>query len=281
MKALIGCNGEKSGSVELADRICGLLSESGITPLVWSKDCGIIGRISAEPVEAPKDCDFVVTVGGDGTILKWGKVAAEYDIPLLGVNMGRLGFMATVEPDEIEKIPAILMGKSKVIRRMMLDCELIRSGETVMSRRVINDVVLSRGEGSKLPEFTVFCGDKEVSGVRADGIILSTPTGSTAYSLAAGGPIISPDLECIEYTALSPHTLFNRPMLFSDKQVITASVNHYDGSRAFVSVDGSKGVDFLEGDIIRLKRHCRDLRTIEAGDGFYGAVHNKLIKPLK
>ena len=281
MKVLIGSNAEKSGSLELAAKICTLLKDSGITPLVIRQEASIGKKIGAEAADSLSDCNYVITVGGDGTILKWGKVASEYDIPLLGVNMGRLGFMATVEPEDIAKIPEILSGNSKIIRRMLLDCEIIRESSVIFSGKVVNDVVMSRGEGSKLPEFTVYCGEREVSGVRADGIILSTPTGSTAYSLAAGGPIVSPDLECIEYTALSPHTLFNRPMLFSDKQVITARVQHYDGSRASVSVDGGKGIDFLEGDVVRLCRHSGDLRTIEAGEGFYGAVHNKLIRPLK
>ena len=125
------------------------------------------------------------------------------------------------------------------------------------------------------------CGETEVSRVRADGIILSTPTGSTAYSLSAGGPILSPDLECVEFTALCPHTLFNRPMIFSDKQTISARVYNYHNSKATFSIDGGKAIPFNENDVLRLTRCPKNLLLIEAGEGFFGAIHNKLLTPLK
>ncbi|MDE6726531.1 MAG: NAD(+)/NADH kinase [Oscillospiraceae bacterium] len=220
-------------------------------------------------------------MGGDGTIIKWGKIAAQFDLPLLGVNMGRLGFMATLEPEEIERIPNLLLGEFTASRRMLLDCKVRRGNKVIFSESVINDVIVSRSSQSKLPEYVVSCGAAEVSRVRADGVILSTPTGSTAYSLSAGGPILSPDLECIEFTALCPHTLFNRPMIFSDKQPVAVTVNHYQNSRATFSVDGGKGIPFLDGDVLQLSRSKFDLSIIEAGGGFYGAIHNKLITPIK
>ncbi len=163
----------------------------------------------------------------------------------------------------------------------MLECKVFREEREIFSEHVLNDVILSRSSVSKLPEYVVNCGDAEVSRVRADGIIFSTPTGSTAYSLSAGGPILSPDLECIEFTALCPHTLFNRPMLFSDKQIITAQVNHYQSSKATFSVDGGSGIPLLEGDILQIMRSRLSLGLIETGGGFYGAIHNKLMTPFK
>lgn len=274
-KVLIGCNNSKSGSAELASEIASLLEKSGFVP------CFIENGGGRNTVTSPRGCDFVVTVGGDGTILKWGKTAAEYDIPLLGVNMGRLGFMATVEPSDIGRIPDILSGELNISERMMLDCGVFREDRRIFSESILNDVILSRSSLSKLPEFVVFCGDSEVSRVRADGVILSTPTGSTAYSLSAGGPIIAPDLSCIELTALCPHTLFNRPMIFSDKQVIIVKVNHYCNSRTSVMADGGKAVPFMDGDVLRLTRSAKTLKLIEAGEGFYGSIHNKLMTPIK
>lgn len=281
MRVLIGCNIRKEGSAELAAELVALLKKNGFAPCVYGRDSEYADRIGAEIVESPKICGFIITVGGDGTILKWGKTAAEFDIPLLGVNMGRLGFMATIEPQEIGVIPELLKSDYTVSRRILLDCKVFREEREIFSERVLNDVILSRSSVSKLPEYVVNCGEAEVSRVRADGIIFSTPTGSTAYSLSAGGPILAPDLECIELTALCPHTLFNRPMLFSDKQIITARANHYQNSKATFSVDGGSGIPFLEGDILQIMRSRLSVSLIETGSGFYGAIHNKLMTPFK
>lgn len=281
MRVLIGCNSAKSGSAELAAELVSLLKGRGFTPCLFENNFPKLDIIGAEIVSSASSCDFVVTVGGDGTILKWGKIAAEYDIPLIGVNMGRLGFMATVEPSDIGMIPDILSGELNISERMMLDCAVFRDDRKIFSECILNDIILSRGIQSKLPEFSVFCGNSEVSRVRADGVIFGTPTGSTAYSLSAGGPIIAPDLECIEFTALCPHTLFNRPMIFSDKQVIIVKVNHYCNSHTSVIADGGKAVPFLDGDVLRLTRSKQSLKIIEAGEGFYGSIHNKLMTPIK
>ena len=281
MKALIIFNLSKTGAATLSAEIAKILKAAGITPCIFGENIIYAEKVGAEIVESPSICNYIITVGGDGTILRWGKVAADYGIPLLGVNLGRLGFMASVEREEIGKIPELLEGEHHISRRMMLNVELIRDGKSVFSERALNDVTVSRSSRSKLPEFVVSCGDCEVSRVRADGIILSTPTGSTAYSLSAGGPILSPDLECVEFTALCPHTLFNRPMIFSDKQTITARVFQYDNSKATFSVDGGKAIPIEESDVLKLTRCPKDLLLIEAGEGFFGAIHNKLLTPLK
>lgn len=280
-RVLIGYNSAKNGSAELSAKIAALLRENGLTPCVYGKNSVYAEKIAAEIVESPGICSFIVTVGGDGTIIKWGKIAAEHDLPLLGVNMGRLGFMATLEPDEIGRIPGILSGELTVSRRMLLECKVRRGDKIIFSESVVNDVIVSRSSQSKLPEYVVSCGAAEVSRVRADGVIFSTPTGSTAYSLSAGGPILSPDLDCIEFTALCPHTLFNRPMIFSANQPVSVNVCHYQNSKATFSVDGGNGIQFLDGDVLQLTRSQKSLGIIEAGGGFYGAIHNKLITPIK
>lgn len=281
MKALIIFNLSKSGAAALSAKIADILRGAGIMPCVFGENAIYAEKVGAEIVGSPAACNYIITVGGDGTILRWGKVAADYDIPLLGVNLGRLGFMASVETEEIGKIPELLSGEHHISRRMMLNVELVRDGKTVLCERALNDVTASRSSRSKLPEFVVSCGETEVSRVRADGIILSTPTGSTAYSLSAGGPILSPELECVEFTALCPHTLFNRPMIFSDKQTIYARVFNYHNSKATFSVDGGKAIPFNENDVLKLTRCPKNLLLIEAGEGFFGAIHNKLLTPLK
>lgn len=281
MSVLIGCNFAKEGATELCADICTLLRINGFPTFVTEEFAEYAPKIGAKVVKTPAMCSSMLTVGGDGTILKWGKLAAEYDLPLLGVNMGRLGFMAAVEPKDVKRIPEILLGDYITSNRMMLECRLYRSGKKIHTEICLNDIIVSRSSVSKLPEYSVYCGDTLVSKQRADGQIFSTPTGSTAYSLSAGGPILSPDMECIEFTSLCAHTLFNRPMIFSSDQVITLQLAHYQDSKASFSVDGGKGIPLLDGDVLRISRAKKKLRIIELDNGFFGAVLGKLMQPLK
>jgi len=221
-------------------------------------------KIDFERADSITDADVVITIGGDGTILRAGKEAAKFGKPLLGINTGRLGFMATLEKDDLDKLERLKTGDYSVSRRMLLD---------VNGSPALNDVVLYRG-ASRLPEFTVFRNEIEVLKIRGDGIIVSTPTGSTAYSLSAGGPIIEPELWCFLVTALNPHTLFNRPMIFShDSQLRVVAKD------VIVSIDGveSKGSDEV---VITKSEDYLDLIDID-GNSFYDSIHNKLMKPLK
>ncbi len=269
-KVLIGCNNSDKVSVELSGKIAALLSESGFVTLAGD-----------ESLSGIKNSFCLITVGGDGTILRWGKLAARFGIPLLGVNTGRLGFMATLEPENISEIPSILRENFSVSPRMLMDVMIERSDGTSEEKLALNDAVISRENCSKLPEFRICSGSAEVLKIRADGVIMSTPTGSTAYSLAAGGPIIAPDMRCIEFTALCPHTLFARPMIFSSRKEVSVQYIAYQDSGVTVSVDGERGIRFSDGDILRLSESKYTLELIEAGSGFYGAVHNKLMTPLK
>jgi NAD+ kinase len=212
-----------------------------------------------------RECEVVVTVGGDGTILKAGIEAARHGKPLLGINTGRLGFMATLEKDALDKLEQLKSGKYSVSRRMLLQ---------VGNLIALNDVVLHRGNEARLPEFVVFKDEVEVTRVRADGVIVATSTGSTAYSLSAGGPIIEPELECFLVTALSPHSLFNRPMIFAPDSVLRICAED-----VYVSVDG---VLQDKNEEIRITKsgYYLDLIDID-GNSFYDSIHNKLMKPLK
>ena len=226
-------------------------------------------------------CDVFVTIGGDGTILRWGKLAAGAKKPLLGINTGRLGFMATLECNQLDKLELLMKEEYATSRRMLIDvCLMNDEGE----RRFLamNDVVLFKSTASKLPEYVV-CRDKaEVSRFRADGVIISTPTGSTAYSLSAGGPIIDPQLRCFELTALCPHTLFNRPMIFSADSILTVNYAGYENSSVFVTVDGGDSIDLHEQDRVVITKSDLELELIDLSENsFYESIHNKLVQPLK
>lgn len=231
-------------------------------------------RFGMSGVERVEDCDVVVTIGGDGTILKAGKQAAKAGKPLLGINTGRLGFMATLEKDGVtsDNLERLKRGDYSVSRRMLLSVEI--GGETL---NALNDIVLQRKE-QRLPDFRVFRGNTEVINISADGIIVCSPTGSTAYSLSAGGPIIEPESECFSLTALCPHTLFNRSMIFSPAQPLILRLQERDN--VSVIIDGSEFVNASDEIVITKSDYVLNLIDID-GDNFYNSIHNKLMKPMK
>ncbi|MCL2019319.1 MAG: NAD(+)/NADH kinase [Oscillospiraceae bacterium] len=233
--------------------------------------------------EAHGDCDFIVTVGGDGTILSHGKTAARLGKPLLGINTGRLGFITSVEFDELDKLKLLKEKKWRTCSRMMLDVEI--NGQKFSA---LNDAVFSREPGAKLPDFEVSSNGITISQFRADGLILSTPTGSTAYALSAGGPIIEPWMDCMELTPLCAHSLFGRPMILSAESPVivkltAAAINEADdGHAVYVSVDGDAEIRLKKGESAVISKSALRLALIELdGGGFYCAVRNKLMKPLK
>ena len=287
MKVFVCANLTKEKSLAAFPGIISELQKNGITPLAESKytdackDLDISGITFSEAEENAANCDIFLTIGGDGTILRWGKRAASHNKPLLGVNTGRLGFMATLETDDLSKLSALASGNYDISPRMLLNVTISAGGKTETCT-ALNDVVLFKGVRSKLPEYIVCSGDTELTGVRADGLIISTPTGSTAYSLSAGGPIIDPRLSCFELTALSPHTLFSRPMIFSADIPLKAKYIAYENSSVFLSVDGSESIELSPDDYILIERSDLTLKLIDIdGGSFYSSVHNKLMRPLK
>lgn len=284
MKAFICTNFKKEKSKAALPVLMEELIKNAITPLmsVSIRDIYDDERvIYSEESSAMQECDVFITVGGDGTILKWGRKAATLGKPLLGINTGRLGFMTALEINDFSAVSALKSGNYHISRRMLMNTEFISSAEN-KNYIALNDIVLSRDNYSKLPEFEVKINEITVSKVRADGLIFSTPTGSTAYALSAGGPIIEPTIECIEMTMLCAHTLLNRPMIFSGNDIITVSFVGYDGSTVTASVDGDNGIPFSEGDIIRITKSPLTLNLIDInGYSFYNSVNNKLIQPLK
>lgn len=281
MKVMICANLSKERSRKTVKEVCTVLNSIGFQPMLenrYKSDFNVSGVVFGETEALTADCDMMLTVGGDGTILKWGRRAAACNKPLLGVNTGRLGFMATLECDELFKLSRLKSHEYTISKRMLLDINL-NGRESFVA---VNDVVFSKNRYAKLPEFSVCAGRFEVTKIRADGIIFSSPTGSTAYSLSAGGPIISPDAECIEFTPLCAHSLFGRPMIFSADSRITVSFCGYENSEVILSVDGNDDIDFHEGETVTITKSDLSLDLIDINGGsFYNAVHNKLMKPLK
>jgi NAD+ kinase len=206
-----------------------------------------------------KKVDFVIVLGGDGTFLSAARLMTDVSKPILGVNMGTLGFLTEVRREEIyDAINRILTeGQVRISERVLLQVQLVRQGKTVMKGVVLNDAVISKGAIARIIGIKIDVNGEWANTVRADGIIVATPTGSTAYSLAAGGPIVMPTLDCVMLTPICPHGLTQRPMLLPDTVKVDLTLSHMPG-HVYLTLDGQDGIDLKDGDritITRFKKH--------------------------
>lgn len=221
-------------------------------------------------------CDIAITVGGDGTIIHAAKYAARFDKLLIGVNVGRLGFAADIEIDGISELTRILDGDYSVEERVLFDVEVIKNGVS-KSYLAVNDAVIARGQLSKIIDLQVTLDDEEIAKYRADGLLFSTPTGSTAYSLSAGGPIIAPQLDCILMTPVCPHSLFSRSVIFDGNSVLTVSVKIPSECCCVLTIDGEKNIDILADDIVKIKKSDLKLKFVSINKrNFYRKLNEKL-----
>lgn len=223
-----------------------------------------------------KICDIAITVGGDGTIIHAAKYAASFDKPLIGVNVGRLGFAADIEIDEIGELTRILDGDYSVEERILFDVEVIKNGVS-KDYLAVNDAVIARGQLSKIIDLQVTLDDEEIAKYRADGLLFSTPTGSTAYSLSAGGPIVAPQLECIIMTPVCPHSLFSRSVIFEGNSVLTISVKIPSECCCVLTIDGEKNIDILAEDTVKIRKSDLKLKFVSIHRrNFYRKLNEKL-----
>lgn len=220
--------------------------------------------------------DLAVVLGGDGTLLNAARCLAEFDVPLVGVNQGRLGFMTDIAREGmIESMTAILAGKFSREQRFLLDAEVLRHGELVSCALTLNDVVINKGDSGRLIELEVKVDDELIHILRADGLIISTPTGSTAYALSANGPILHPSVAGIAIVPLCPHALSNRPITVSDRSCITVTLlPPHDGRIHF---DGQTRFDASGGDIVRIQRsHFAVTLLHPPGYSYFAMLREKL-----
>ncbi len=224
--------------------------------------------------------DIVIAIGGDGTMLRCAKEMIGSKALLLGINTGTLGFMAGLETNELDELSRLFLGKYELSPRMMIEGTLKHENK-VQTFTALNDIAVS-GLYGKVFDFTVCADDNLIGRYRADGIVCSTPTGSTAYALSAGGPLLEPELSCIELTFICPHSLFNRPLLVSSERRITIRHTARDSRNILLSADGESPIPFPLGarlDIVKSK-HSISLINLRNG-GFYDAVNRKLMQSIK
>ncbi|HVP44504.1 MAG TPA: NAD(+)/NADH kinase [Terriglobales bacterium] len=226
---------------------------------------------------AEKQPEFVIVLGGDGTMLAAARAVAQAGIPIMGVNLGALGFLTEIPIEELyPTLEALVENRCAVEPRSMLHAHLMRGTERVMHYDAMNDVVVAKSAIARIVEFEVTVDGQLVTNYKADGIIVSTPTGSTAYSLAAGGPIVSPGVNAFIITPISPHSLTNRPLVVRDDREIAILVKSV-GEEAFLSIDGQTGEPVLDGDRITCKKSARNVRLLKLGKRtFFDVLRMKL-----
>ena len=228
--------------------------------------------------EMLNQCDIVLTIGGDGTIIHAAKHAAMADKPVLGVNLGRIGFVAGLEKNELDKLSFLSTGNYNIENRMMLEVTL-RHREEIKTMFALNDAVISKGALSRIIDLNVCFNENKICHYRADGLIVSTPTGSTAYSLSAGGPVIEPTMKCILLTPICTHTLFSRSVLFGEDAKLTVTAAARDESEVYLTIDGETSVHLKEGDTVSIQRAQIDVNLIQLKDmDFYEVLGEKLLE---
>ncbi|HLQ27034.1 MAG TPA: NAD(+) kinase [Acidiferrobacterales bacterium] len=201
-----------------------------------------------------KEIDLAIVVGGDGSMLQVARGLAAYRVPLIGVKLGRLGFLADVSTQNMQQaLGDILEGHFQTEERFMLDAEIVRAGRVIQTANAFNDVVINKGERARLIEYETYVDGEFVSDARADGVIVATPTGSTAYALSAGGPIVHPAVPAIVLAPICPHTLSNRPIVVNSDCKIEIVMKNLQNA-AYVSFDGQSDHLLQDSDRVRIRR---------------------------
>ncbi len=225
---------------------------------------------------ASRQPDFAVVLGGDGTLLSAARAVAAAGIPILGVNLGSLGFLTEVPLAELyDTLEAVDQDRCAIETRAMLHCDLVRQGKCIATYCAMNDAVVNKSTIARLLNFDLFVDQIFVSNYKADGVIVSTPTGSTAYSLAAGGPILTPSVDAFVITPVCPHSLTHRPLVVRDTADIQIAVRNVDGE-AFLSIDGQVGVPITDGDIVVCRKAEHRVKLLRMRQSFFDVLRTKL-----
>lgn len=218
----------------------------------------------------------LVCFGGDGTILHMAKAATRHGIPVLGVNIGTMGFMAELESTELDQLTRIASNDYTVDNRMMLDVTVMRDRDIIFHDICLNDVVITKGAVARIVHLAVKCDNVQAMEFGGDGVIVATPTGSTAYSLSAGGPIVEPEAHSILVTPICAHDVASRSIVASDSRVIAVELNKNARRNAFLSVDGGKALKMNMGDIAYVKKSNLSTKLVRLKDrSFYDVVNMK------
>lgn len=272
-------NRSKWRALQFAQEVTAYLTERDVEVRVDRESAALMGRddLACGDEELCR-VQMLMTLGGDGTILLASHIAAPLGIPILGVHMGRFGFIAEAHPDDlIPSLDPLLDGQFETEDRMMVHGEVVRGGETVFAGFGLNDVVVSKGASARMLRIETRLGGEQLATYPADGVIVATPTGSTAYSLSAGGPIVDPTIQALLVVPICPHTLAARPLVIPAGQTITFNIET-DGGDVLCIADSYKVFPLADGDTVRVRRSEHVARLVKLGAAtFYRKIRDRLL----
>lgn len=273
-------------AAHLLDEIAAWLRARHVEPVFETHTASLAASGRPGPTcsreELPERTDLILVLGGDGTLLGMADriAAGDRDVPLLGVNFGSLGFLTEITlPELYGALESVLAGRALFDRRLMLRAERITGDGTSEARLVLNDVVITKGAMSRIIDLSVTVGGEFVARFKADGLIIATPTGSTAYNLSAGGPIVHPAVNAFVLTPIAPHTLTNRPIVLpADSEVEIRPIADSDPREIYLTFDGQEGFAITASDVVRVRQTARPLRLARATTRDYFAVLRQKLK---
>lgn len=270
-----------SSTKETFNKLVEILGSKKYHLICEQNSANLLTKFDGDIVDASKvgqQADIAIIVGGDGSMLKAARSIAEHQIPMLGINRGNLGFMADILPEKMpQSINDILDGNYCEDKRCLFDITINKSDNKTISNLALNDVVLFNGDVARMLEFELFIDDQFVTHMRSDGIIISTPTGSTAYALSAGGPIVSPHLNVINIVPMCAHTLTSRPIVLSDDSIIKLVITNKKNIVPKISCDGQVHINISSGDEILIKKHPNKLTLLHPqGHDYFSILREKL-----
>ena len=282
MKALLIPNLSKNQCLNVTKETVAKLNSLGVKVLINNMSRGMLSDIGnvdfVDLEEGFKSCDIIIAVGGDGTILHLSNSAVEHDKPLLGINTGRLGFMASLEPKEIHMLSDLVSGNYKEEKRVLLEAEICVDGEC-KKMTALNDVVIRRDSFGGLIDIDVIVDDGASLKYRADGIILATPSGSTAYSLSSGGPVVEHTADCMVLTPICAHSLMSRSIVMSSSNKL--SIKSSCNDPVLLSVDGQENIVVGKESTVKIRKSSKTLRLITFEEkSFYNILKEKLINNI-
>lgn len=280
-KVAILPNVEKDKGLAVTKRLVHYLVEKGCQPQLSARVAALaeMPQYAKAEKELYEHSDFLISLGGDGTLLGVGRRTADFEKPILGINLGTLGFLTAEEKNNAElAIDKVLSGNYKLEKRMMLECTMARETTRETGMIALNDICITRGNLYKILQFHVYINDEYVDTLRADGVIICTPTGSTAYNLSAGGPVMKADAQIIAITPISPHTLTSRPIVVSADDVVTVEVNPNREDTPFtISADGQDNKTLQGKNVVQIRRAkvCTTIIKTKP-QSFYDILRHKL-----
>jgi len=277
MNILLIVNQQKDKDFELANKIIGIIDKRADVYVPEEEKSDLLKDVKYVSCNEYKNMDIFLVLGGDGTLLGISKTAAELNIPVVGVNLGRLGFLSEIEKEDIRSdIEKILNKDFTIQERTMLRACINGEGKNL----ALNDIIFARGNSSlKILDFDVYLDDEFIDNFKADGLIVSTPTGSTAYSLSAGGPIVDPSMDVIIITPICPHKMYSRTIVVSSNKTVTVKNRSSEETQTIIAADSEIIGEITKDDSVIIKSADEKFKLIRLhGFKFFSVLHNKLVK---